>query len=214
MNQARVYCKSEAGFEEVQSRHAGLNARTRQLLILVDGKRNVAELGRMMAVAELEEFLALLELKGLIFLKLPDGASSSVSTDDDNLSRGGHTPAAVHNAAVGRAQPAAKLAISDFDEAVGAVALAPQVKAGLDAPGAAGAQSDGARVKLHRLNMSKLLQATVGPMADDLCVRIERASRHSELADLFMAAITVVELMSGRKAANKFVEKMKQMGWE
>ena len=39
-------------------------------------------------------------------------------------------------------------------------------------------------------------------------------SDQRELSELFVASLTVVELMSGRKAADRFIEKMKQTGWE
>jgi hypothetical protein len=202
MSQARVYCKTEAGLDEVQRRHTGLNARVRQLLILVDGKRSVAELSRMMALVEFEEFLALLELKGLISAK---DSTDLVATDDAK-----NTQVEVRSLAPERSASLDPMSFT-LEDVESVVALAPQP--GLPA-NVSSRSSESVRLDVDRLNMARLLQETVGPLADDLCHRIARASRRAELAELFVASLTVVELMSGRKAADRFVEKMKQMGWE
>lgn len=69
-----VYQKTGKGVDELKTRRHGLGPRLRQLLILVDGKREVAELARMMPAGELAEQLAQLESGG--FVALPhEGAS-------------------------------------------------------------------------------------------------------------------------------------------
>ncbi len=221
MSQARVYSKTEAGIDEVQRRHTGLNARVRQLLILVDGKRNVAELSRLMALVEFDEFLALLELKGLISAKIVDELEASKGTlsvvktaDTKNAEFKNVDPetaklearASVTERSMNLDPMSARMRHAESD-----VLLAPQ--SGLSAS-ISMKSSDNARLNVDRLNMARLLQETVGPLAEDLCHRIARASRRAELSELFVASLTVVELMSGRKAADRFVEKMKQMGWE
>jgi hypothetical protein len=202
MSQARVYCKTEAGLDEVQRRHTGLNARVRQLLILVDGKRSVAELSRMMALVEFEEFLALLELKGLI--------SAKILTDPETTDDARNAQVVARVVTPERSANLEPISLSG-QEVESAVALAPPP--GFPA-GVSVRSSESIRLDVDRLNMARLLQETVGPLAEDLCHRIARASRRAELAELFVASLTVVELMSGRKAADRFVEKMKQMGWE
>jgi hypothetical protein len=206
MSEARVYGKTQAGVEEIQQRQAGLNARVRQLLILVDGKRSVSELGRMMAVVELEEFLALLELKGLITVRGTEGASPSSNAPHRGES-GLHSPSSF-----GDQDRYSNVVQQESHQVVADVALAPHASNSLTASGAKVANP--ARFKADRANLSQLLQETVGPMSNDLCIRVERATRPAELAELFVASLTVVELMSGRKAADKFVEKMKHLGWE
>ncbi len=206
MSEARVYAKTQAGVEEIQQRQAGLNARVRQLLILIDGKRNVSELGRMMAVAELEEFLALLELKGLITVRRSEGVSPTSNSYDreESVFR---LPTSL-----GEQDKYSNIVERESRQVVADVGIAPYA---LNSSTGSGARAESpARFKADRANLSKLLQQTVGPMSNDLCIRVERATRPAELAELFVASLTVVELMSGRKAADKFVEKMKQMGWE
>jgi hypothetical protein len=204
MSLARVYCKTEAGLDEVHRRQAGLNPRVRQLLILVDGKRSVPELARMMAVTEFEEFLALLELKGLIS---PLHMAATVAEGEPHvLPQEGlsalNVPGAVR----------LEGSLDHYGHRESEVALAPAVNKTtmLVSP----RTSEALQLERDRSNMSKLLQETVGPLAEDLCLRIGRASRRAELSELFVASLTVVELMSGRKAAERFVEKMKVMGWE
>ena len=206
MSEARVYGKTEAGVEEIQQRQAGLNARVRQLLILIDGKRSVSELGRMMAVAELEEFLALLELKGLITVRRTDGVSAPSNSYDreESVFR---SPTSL-----GEQDKYSNVVERESRQGGTEVAFAPQ--ASNSSAGLSARAENPARLKADRANLSKLLQQTVGPMSNDLCIRVERATRPAELAELFVASLTVVELMSGRKAADKFVEKMKLMGWE
>jgi hypothetical protein len=212
MSQARVYSKTEAGLDEVQSRQAGLNARVRQLLILVDGKRSVGELSRMMACTEFDEFLALLELRGLVVLKsLDKPVSSAVATPAPESPS---TEIPVTESASMFRESASYLGAGSTDRRNTEDSLALAPSAVLQSIPAMPRSPDQVRLDLDRLNMSRLLQETVGPLAEDLCYRIARASRRAELAELFVASLTVVELMSGRKAADRFVEKMKQMGWE
>jgi hypothetical protein len=206
MSEARVYVKTEAGVEEIQHRQAGLNARVRQLLILIDGKRNVSELGRMMAVAELEEFLALLELKGLI----ADPRTEKVSSPSNSHDR--EESVFRSPTSFGDQDSYSNVVEKESRQVLAKVAFAPHASNSSAASGARVANP--VRFRTDRANLSKLLQETVGPMSTDLCIRVERAVRPAELDELFVASLTVVELISGRKAADKFVEKMKQMGWE
>ncbi len=231
MSQARVYCKTEAGLDEVLRRHTGLNARVRQLLILVDGKRSVAELSRLMALVEFEEFLALLELKGLISPKVLNDAEvfegtvslaknadmthvdasypDTIYRDAKNAgAKSSNLDSGTSSAELGANEDSKSLRVRQVESAV-ALARQPSLPANVSAK-----SSENVRLDVDRLNMARLLQETVGPLAEDLCHRIARASRRAELSELFVASLTVVELMSGRKAADRFVEKMKQMGWE
>jgi hypothetical protein len=207
MSQAKVYCKTAAGLEEVQHRHAGLNARVRQLLILVDGKRSVGELSRMMAMAEFEEFLDVLELKGLIQVR-HSGVMSEVSSAEVRPSETIVVADPDSVAAVEFPEPGVSVS-RQYDDSV-ALARHPLTSNEI----AQRRAPETVRLERDRVNIAKLLQESVGPLADDLCNRIGRAAKPAELSELFVASLTVVELMSGRKAADRFVEKMKQMGWE
>ncbi len=180
LSQATIYCKTGAGLEEMQKRQAGLNPRVRQLLILIDGKRSSAELQRLMAVSELEEFLSLLELKGLI---------ANVSDESPEVAL-----------------------IEKPAEPVVAPLSPPFV--GQAAEHEVTVNPDTEHLLAMRLHLGQTLAQAVGPMADPMCQRISAAQKPHELLELFEASLTVVELMSGRKAAERFVEKMKSLGWE
>lgn len=206
-SQATVYYKTGAGLEEMQSRQAGLNPRVRQLLILIDGKRNVLELQKLMAFAELEEFVSLLELKGLIAQDVRAATPDAVAGAVPGVSNVSGLALAPRAAATSPGFPPAiattGLALPDADTDV-AVASA--------LPVAAPVAED--QVMRDRQNLASLLADAVGPMSDEICSRIRRAERPGELSELFVASLTIVELMSGRKAADRLVEKLKNLGWE
>ena len=61
-----VFAKTAAGAEELRARKAGLGPRARQLLILVDGRRSVADLARILPPGELPLLIDELEALGLI----------------------------------------------------------------------------------------------------------------------------------------------------
>lgn len=66
MSTQNVFQKTGKGADELRTRRHGLSPRLRQLLILVDGKRDFAELSRMLPGAELAEHLAQLERGGFV----------------------------------------------------------------------------------------------------------------------------------------------------
>jgi hypothetical protein len=71
--------KTPQGLDEMTTRHHGLSQRQRMVLFLVDGKRNVAEVQRMAAVAGASELLLheLLDL-GLVTVREPVSDADSV----------------------------------------------------------------------------------------------------------------------------------------
>ena len=56
-----VYAKTPQGSDEVATRRHGLSMRMRQLLILVDGRRTVADLAKLVPEKDLQANLPLLE---------------------------------------------------------------------------------------------------------------------------------------------------------
>lgn len=66
MSTQDVFQKTGKGADELRTRRHGLSPRLRQLLILVDGKRDFAELSRMLPGPELVEQLAQLERGGFV----------------------------------------------------------------------------------------------------------------------------------------------------
>jgi len=61
-----VYVKTEAGTREVASRGLRLPSHLRRLLILIDGERDAAQLGRLLGTNDVATQLAELEAAGLI----------------------------------------------------------------------------------------------------------------------------------------------------
>ncbi|MFO0233709.1 MAG: hypothetical protein ACK51M_11765, partial [Burkholderiales bacterium] len=61
-----VYAKTPQGSDEVATRRHGLAMRVRQLLILVDGRRCVADLAKLVPERDLVAHLALLEDQGFV----------------------------------------------------------------------------------------------------------------------------------------------------
>lgn len=74
MSTQAVLQKTRKGTDELRTRRHGLSPRLRQLLILIDGKRDTAELARMLPGPELAEQLARLENDGFVTrpLEAPD----------------------------------------------------------------------------------------------------------------------------------------------
>lgn len=66
MNDKTVYAKTDAGQREIGDRRAGLDPRQRRLLILVDGRRSVAELRALSGLGDLPAVLAELQSRGLV----------------------------------------------------------------------------------------------------------------------------------------------------
>ena len=89
MSTQDVLQKTGKSTEELRTRRHGLSPRLRQLLILIDGKRDVAELARMLPAPDLAEQLVQLESGG--FVARPIDAPP---VSDDEPAAGAATPAA------------------------------------------------------------------------------------------------------------------------
>lgn len=61
-----VFAKTVKGQDEIKTRAGGLSQRARQVLIFVDGKRDLAALGKMLPVEALESTLQLLCEQGYV----------------------------------------------------------------------------------------------------------------------------------------------------
>lgn len=90
-----VFQKTGKGADELKTRRHGLSPRLRQLLILVDGRRDLGELARVLPGPELAEQLAQLESGG--FVTRPLEAAFPEPEE---------TPAPAVGAAAGSAAPA------------------------------------------------------------------------------------------------------------
>ncbi|MDR2837930.1 MAG: hypothetical protein LBV49_05070, partial [Azonexus sp.] len=61
-----IFAKTAKGHKEIATRPSQLTPRQRRVLIMVDGKRNVAELREMLQNEDLQHTLGLLEEEGYI----------------------------------------------------------------------------------------------------------------------------------------------------
>ena len=154
---ASIYAKTQQGQQEIETRALRLPARLRSTLILVDGKRSDAELGRL--VPNVGEVLQALLEAGLIEV------TQTVS------SRSSPPPAP-----------------------------APAAPAAAPTPAAAPREDI---TKLRR-DAVRALTDLLGPDAEALAMRIEKAADAETLAPLLERAVTLVANARGGSAAAQF----------
>ncbi len=87
-----AFRKTDKGAEELRSRRHGLSPRLRQLLILIDGKRDRSELARILPGPDLAEHLAQLERDG--FVSRSGGTDTDGEVPRETPSEAGPRPAA------------------------------------------------------------------------------------------------------------------------
>ena len=83
------YCKTAKGHQEISDRAAGLGARARRLLILIDGQRDSEELARLAGDAQVEDSLRTLAEAGFI-----EADAASAATAMAPAAHAGPKPAA------------------------------------------------------------------------------------------------------------------------
>lgn len=82
-----VFRKTALGLDELESRRHGLDPRARQLLILIDGRRNRDELARMLPQDQLDAYLTLLDAGGFVEAMVPATSPPDSSLADDEFPR-------------------------------------------------------------------------------------------------------------------------------
>jgi hypothetical protein len=206
-----IYSKTALAHEELATRSHGLSPRLRQLLILIDGQRTEEQLVRLIPREEFDEYLPVLESGGFIVRQdSPPGMtttmivpattiiSSEPAADSEPPAPAAPAPAPPGAAAAG-ADPGA-----GADPSAGAE---PAVADEFEAPDAgrgAGAPLDEDAEMRQRLIAA--VRAVIGEQGDELAERIERCGSRRELRDLMPAALSIVEIVGGRKALKKFQE--------
>ena len=148
-----IFRKTEKGVLELRHRTHGLNARVRQVLILLDGHRRVGDLCRMLPEAELNQPLASLEGEHFI---ARDGAPAA-PVQSQTLA---HSPGAAPALSVVPA-PAQRPAWQDGHEPL-PVLRARLVRALLDATGPSG---DDMAVRIERCLTLDEVRSLVDPAA-------------------------------------------------
>src|SRR5680860_850552 len=63
---SEVFSKTDQGQEEIKTRAGGLTQRVRQVLIFIDGKRDIGALRKMLPADDLEQTLQALQEQGYI----------------------------------------------------------------------------------------------------------------------------------------------------
>jgi len=179
-----VYVKTPHGSDEIATRRHGLGLRVRQLLILIDGRRSVADLARMVSEAELRAHLPLLRDQGFVVVA---GAMAA-----------GTAPAG-GAAAAGGIGFVARAGVPIGGLPIGMPAPAPDQAA----PAALPQRRDLETVR--RLLVRQLVDA-IGPNADDMAVRIERCRSVDEIRLLLPTISSLVEAIRGRAAMVAFVQ--------
>lgn len=198
-----IYNKTALAHEELATRSHGLGPRLRQLLILIDGQRTEEQLVRLIPREEFDEYLPVLESGGFIVRKdshpgltttmiVPATTIIASEPADDSEPP---APAAPEAAADG-ADPTDWADLSE--PAVAAEFEAPHADRGAEAP-----EDENAEM---RERLIAAVRSVIGEQGDELAERIERCGSRRELRDLLPAALSIVEIVGGRKALEKFQE--------
>ena len=178
-----IYRKTPKGQAEIETRANKLVPRLRTALIMVDGKRSDAELRPLLMQDSAETLASLLE-QG--FIEVVGGAMAKPASAPV-LSPSPATPP-------GPAPAPKAVAATGADPAPAAPATAPQAMRPMPIP-LATLQRDAVR----------LLTDQVGPMAESVAIRIERARSTDELRAAVLLAAQVIANTRGRQAAESYV---------
>lgn len=159
---ATIYSKTADGQNEIETRARRLTPRARSTLILVDGKRSAAELGKLVQQAD-ETLQALLEA-GLIEVV----ATKSAPLKDT-------VPAPLSGAAAAAPAPASGMAVVEFEAT--------------------------------RRDAVRAINDLLGPEAETLALRMERAADADQLRVALERAVAYIANARGGGAAAQFAAK-------
>ena len=205
-----IYSKTALAHEELATRSHGLSPRLRQLLILIDGQRTEEQLVRLIPREEFDEYLPVLEKGGFIVRQdSPPAMTTTMIAPATTII--GSEPAAESEppAPAAPAVPGAAAAGDDPtavpEPAFAAEFEAPDAGRGGDAP-----QDEDAEM---RQRLIAAVRDVIGEQGDELAERIERCGSRRELRDLMPAALSIVEIVGGRKALKEFQEQAGLRSW-
>jgi hypothetical protein len=198
-----VYAKTPQGSDEIATRRHGLSMRVRQLLILIDGRRSVADLVRMVPDGELRANLSLLHEQGFVEVAAA-GAPAPLPAPAAGPATGIHGGASGIGFVARGGVPMGGLQIGDTAPAA-VMPVSPETP-----PAAAPEPPPVQRRDLEtvRRQLVRLLVDTVGPNADAMAVRIERCRSVDEVRALLPTIASLVEAIRGRAAMTAFVQKV------
>lgn len=193
LNDATVLTKTHAGRDAVARRSHGLNPRQRALLISINGELSAAQLRQRFGAAQQEEVaeaMGLLLREGLIEAQAP--------AEPTAVDAGAPVPDAKNFTvarAAGEPVPPAQPPDANADHS--------PVTRTSDAS-VAFAQSAGLDWRALQSRASGLLHDLMGPDADLLAMRLERARSEREFVDHLERSFAVVESAHGETAAVRF----------
>jgi hypothetical protein len=173
-----ILIKTAKGNDEIVSRRHNLNPRLRQVLILIDGRRPFSDLSRMVGEKELVAYAMALESEGFIDRKSEPSGTS-------------HSQAAVSSSR--------NLNSGESQSDVFADASAVEV---LEKPAAP------ADFITSRRAVARALNDSLGPFAEEISMRIEKAKSIQELRELLPSAASVVEAVRGKTAMTEFINRV------
>ena len=200
---AIIYRKTAKGMAEIETRAHRLVPRMRSALILVDGKRSDAEIGGMI-LQQVTETLHALAGQGFIEVLAVDGSGSG---DAGGAGGGGGAvasaplpPSATATSwAASVPRPAAAAVASPFTPSPSPSPSPAPTPTPTPAPAPAGPDFQSSRRAAARA-VTDLL----GPAAESVAMRIERARNPDELRAALTAAVQTVGNTRGRQAAETF----------
>ena len=200
---AIIYRKTAKGMAEIETRAHRLVPRMRSALILVDGKRSDAEIGGMI-LQQVTETLHALAGQGFIEVLAVNGSGSG------DAGGGGGGGGAVASAPLPPSATATSWAASVPRPAAAAVAT-PFTPLPSPSPSPSPAPTPmpapapaGPDFQSSRRAAARAVTDLLGPAAESVAMRIERARNPDELRAALTAAVQTVGNIRGRQAAEAF----------
>lgn len=199
--------KSPQGSDEIATRRHGLSMRVRQMLILVDGRRSIADLSRMVPEKEVLVHMEMLASQGFV-MRAEAGALRHVGSDPDPADAAtppvARTWATVLPSVTGLPDTARPRA----SQGATTVPVAADLRAAAAAPSPSALPVQRRDLETVRRQIVRHLVDTVGPGGDDMAVRIERCCSVDEIRQLMPTVAGLVEAISGRAAMLAFVQRV------
>ncbi len=191
------FAKTTKGIVEIRDRVQGIPTRARQVLILVNGRRSIAELGQLIPEPQLSTHLRVLEAQAFI-TRVAEGSGPDT----------GFGPQTVAGPSTLVRELWSDTRMGRLDVLTDAPLPASTATGSPDDNRSDSAASDPIRFDpLHafRNRLIRNLLDTIGPPGDVMAERIARCGSMQELRDLMPAVSSIVEAIRGPAAAREFV---------
>ena len=197
---AIIFRKTAKGLAEIETRAHRLVPRMRSALILVDGKRSDAEIGGMI-LQQVTETLHALAGQGFIEVLAVDGTGSGSGGAGGGSGAVASAPlppsATATSWAASVPRPAAAAVASPFTPSPSPSPAPTPTPTPAPAPAGPDFQSS-------RRAAARAVTDLLGPAAESVAMRIERARNPDELRAALTAAVQTVGNTRGRQAAETF----------